>query len=870
MAKKGITDCLMKVSKEVSEHLDETSAKIMDEIIGDLREKLSVDAETELNRATTAEEFAKAERAVHMEKIDTYRRQVAAPKIKAMTDKWITDPNSFLNKAAPENVLDEFLNFIEQQQKFLKDKSKRATLAEGESRRAGVEDVAAPEGVGSLHSQLLVAEETILEEVADALLQVVYRKAGILPTMHKNAELVYLRMGGYDITDYPGFSPESIREAEKAAAMIQKVTRKYFTRMHDAGIVVPFMEDWAPQKWSLARIEADLDGFRTMMKEHLSPKYHPDPDSTIDKMLRDMSKGKDLEPGKMLIQMSRGIYFKDAKSAWQMISAFGEGTFGEMLTSQLKSIGRKTALIEMLGPMPYQMMDQMLAHAEKRAEEALAGSTTTGGVKRISRGDIDSKVRTAQDDMAELSGRAFIPDDINLAEMQRLISNVQVWRLLGSTVDWSIQDLTSSILNTMAIRKGFRAKADLAKDWAKMITHIGDSNMQKEFVKQIGVATDLIVGMSLERAMYASSTPGYRGANRTAKVANAFEQMNTAMFRITGTEQMTTYFRKVVGYFHMKDMATAFNSYGADFAALKEANLTFWEGLREAGFDAKTWKALHDFHMKNGGGDHLDTTRLLADDPKMARFLGSYLRREADHAVAMPGLRTKRELRFNQTPGTKGFFLASAVTQFMAWPLQFYRNITKRGIRRGGQSIATTGLTLWFTGMLHANLRRAFNPEEEMLSLDNPLLMIEGFADSSIAFLYSDTASEIMRQFITGTTFDPDKLLLRRAGPAAQTALDLAKLSERVTREIQKTGTIGPTTLSALTNFGLRQTPARNIFYKFLWDSHVRDMLDNMDGNRIARRERHKAIEDIIGEMGYPEALKSALVPGASITNYVK
>lgn len=138
-------------------------------------------------------------------------------------------------------------------------------------------------------------------------------------------------------------------------------------------------------------------------------------------------------PSNLAKKMSqhRKFVFKDADSFIDYHNAFGSGSMEQVFTQSLYRSGRDIALLENLGTNPEAMLDSIVTKLRQ----------VTGDVKEVEKLN-PNRIRR---DMDHLTGKAAVPEDINLYNVSEGIKNWNAMSRLGGALLSSFTDLPNVV-----------------------------------------------------------------------------------------------------------------------------------------------------------------------------------------------------------------------------------------------------------------------------------------------------------------------------------------------------------------------------------------------------------------------------------------
>lgn len=388
----------------------------------------------------------------------------------------------------------------------------------------------------------------------------------------------------------------------------------------------------------------------------------------------------------------RVLHLKNADAAAAFAAEYGEPKLMNGIQTQYQSLARSAALMEVLGPNPDQVVNDIVAHyrqklkADSRLEEA----------RRLGPGEPDyASVRY----MFEFAnGSALIPERVGLANFGAVGKAIVRMAKLGGAAITSISDFMFA--NNALANRGVSAWEALgiqAAAWADQMTSAG----ARAAVKSVGVALESFNGHAqmrfdsgltargavawMERNFFKMTLlPAFTDASKSAAV-NGYAVM-IGEFAAKAMDDLDPDFRSALARFDIGEAEWNFLRKRAgdisDESFIDKAALEWVQDHKailpdQINTDDGTLVKLYGFK------DTPENRKRAAQ--RVRRKLSSLYTEFSDIAVPTPGNREQRILRFRTQPGTAMGVFVDFLTMLKSFPLTVMNKPLAENYRlRGG------------------------------------------------------------------------------------------------------------------------------------------------------------------------------------------
>lgn len=369
------------------------------------------------------------------------------------------------------------------------------------------------------------------------------------------------------------------------------------------------------------------------------------------------------------LSKERFLHFKSVDDALDYNQQFGRGNLRENIVDSLSSISKKTALMEILGPNPNEVLDRVYA----RIKNEYSGNQSNTYDQKIVNSLKDSRQRMDKL-MKVIDGSASIPANEMLAKWSQIARDIQSMSKLGGAVISATSDIAFGASELRYQGLGFLS--------AYNNTIVGGFNnvpraMRRELGAMMGVYSDASIHSMTNRA---SGNVDFSGRSSRAM---------TTFFKWSGLTDWTDRMRINVALAMSARIGSMENVKFADM----DPDLKRTLGLFS--IDNRDWKAIQkairevegnkfstpesvleltDAEIKSIYGDvDFDKTRQMVSDK-----LRSYYIDRTEHAVLVPDARTTAIMRQGTQAGTPEGEFIRFIMQFKAFPISLIQKVYGR------------------------------------------------------------------------------------------------------------------------------------------------------------------------------------------------
>lgn len=416
-----------------------------------------------------------------------------------------------------------------------------------------------------------------------------------------------------------------------------------------------------------------------------------------------VAKGLAVGPSNLGKRVSRArvLHFRSADDWMAYNDRFGRGNLTEGVVHGIMRAAKDTALMEVLGPNPRAMFEQL----RKRAKDASRQDLKTFDRLRSDR--FETFFRT-------VSGEADIVGNPTAAQIGQVNRSIQSMSKLGGAMLSSVADIGTVAANTRFRGDGFLT--GFGRGLQSVLRGRGRGEV-REIADSIGVGIDGTVGTVLSRFSATDELPG------------TMSKLMTRFFRLTGLNWWTDAQKTGFGVMAAYDLARQAGN-GWDRLSDRLRNV-----LEQYGIEGRDWDVIRQSRWQAGDGRGYITPDRLGDLPedafdagiadwiaaqarrgpywprRLARKRAEYRREletrlrayfveEADFAIPTPGARERALMTGGQQPGTAAGEVWRAFFQFKGFPItQGIRTIGRTISGGPGRRIDAPGIAMMIVSM---------------------------------------------------------------------------------------------------------------------------------------------------------------------------
>lgn len=506
--------------------------------------------------------------------------------------------------------------------------------------------------------------------------------------------------------------------AKRLAGLFRKVSGALLDRIREGGVYVGDVENHALRSHSYAKIQTDRQNWTQYFIAHLDRTEHPDPQATADRMFDHLSTSDIRDPESAIISMARKLKWDSPQSELEYFYKWGEDGFAEQLAANVKLLAKKAVLVENMGPSPNITVGSMIESAHEAARVAGIGG------KADSAADAARKILDAQ------TGALEKPDNQTLANIGSAARNWAGAIMLGKVALSSLaQDIPAAIIRGRFHRGGFGT--GITNQMHAFVSLIGDAQA-RAYATEMGWFYNSLAAGSVGR-FQAPFAGGAGGRTLSAKAALSVQ-------RITGAMVLEKSVRSAFALHVSRTLAAQSRN------AWAQLDPRYTRVLSNRGITEKSWESVRQRIKVNEVG--AVDFRGLGDGDR--RLLLSFLTSEMDSAVIRPGDFDRAMLSGGARRGTLSGEIATSATQFLAWPVTFFRRQVAYEWQMGKSGFLGFGAAMTMSGVLTTQLY-AIASGQPAYEWDSPQLWTRSILRSGLLSPAGDMASDaILRGEVTG------------------------------------------------------------------------------------------------------------------------
>lgn len=360
----------------------------------------------------------------------------------------------------------------------------------------------------------------------------------------------------------------------------------------------------------------------------------------------------------------RKLHFKGAKEAMEYNRRYGSGSMRENILANFESMGKRTGLMEMMGPNPGEVFDRAINRLGELSD-----------VKQAQK--LADKKKALEKAMAVVDGSTNIPGNAMAAKAWQIFRAVQSMSKLGGAVVSAISDIPLAASELRYQGEGFLD--------AYRSSLIGSYNsIPKAYRRELAMAMGIFFdGQTASMTYRLSGREDFSG--RSSRALGTF-------FKYTGLQPWTDRMRQnaALAMGGRLGMASEHSWSSLDPDLKRTLNL-FNIGEDDWGVLSRAVEVVEDTKFMTP-----ERVMELDDIPlekrrEIAGKLREYYIDRVDHAVINPDGRTLAMMKQGTRPGTVDGELFRLIGQFKAFPVAVIQKVLGREIHGRGQGGWKTG-----------------------------------------------------------------------------------------------------------------------------------------------------------------------------------
>lgn len=545
-------------------------------------------------------------------------------------------------------------------------------------------------------------------------------------------------------------------QAKMLADKVRKVYDEYNERMGATGVYIPNRENRVKQSHGVAKINSNLAAWQKFLREKLDPAYHPDPDASIARIYESLTTRHLSDQESPTITMMRQVWWKDPQDEFDYFYQFGEGSFGEVMMADIRTLARKTVLAEQLGPTPSRNFEAVAKPIAKRIAKAAAEAESRGDKKaaKALRAE-EGKAATAEMTLKSLTGELHNPADQQIAHWGASARNWMIFQMLGK-VPLSIvgQDMWNTVFQNRFHTGGFASS--FGQTFRTMAEVARTTPETRAYLEEMGVWFHALSAASVDRfsSVYAGAEVARSGSRKLA----------TATQRLSGVYLLDQKLRSATMLVMSRGLYRNLSQNGWG-----DLHPKYQKALRANGIDEAKWKKLRKSAKAYEGTNALDVNKL----PRAERDLVmAFLFREMDLAVVHPQHYDRALMTFGAQAGTIPGEAAAMMTQFWSWPIAFLRGPVRREWAMGGSGFVGFSAGMVLAGAATTQLYAAAE-NQPVYEWDSPTLWKRAIARSGLLSPIGELLLEAASGQGTDVGGPVTSVALRTVGQFGMGAMDI-------------------------------------------------------------------------------------------------
>lgn len=518
--------------------------------------------------------------------------------------------------------------------------------------------------------------------------------------------------------------------AADAAREYQRIMDEWADRLLQAGVWINKREHYFPQSHDLLTIQGQEGEWRDYLRTHLDPEMHPDPDGAADAIMASITEiSYDTSPAGAISSLGRKIHFQTPEAEAEYFFRYGKGSVTTTAYQALQNRIRNVLLAEKFGPRAVKLVEEKAASIEQNNIIAQSGATK----KEIKAKDRDTRqARRAQHIMVELSGAGDQPANISAANWTAAAREMTSALMLGKVVLYTPTDFFAGASTARFHRGGTGAGSFMAGTWdsirsgfallnnreaRKLVRDMGlwRTAVQANAVSRLGSAYDMNNPLTLEKGRL----------NRPSDKALAVSsQLSSFTQRVTGAQAAEEAVRAAQGLMVMRAMRQQTRRSWDELSEVYQRVV-----LRQNGITRADWERIRAQAGEVKGTGAINTHMI--EDRALRGKVNAAIVRETEIGVVLPNAADRRILTFGTQAGTLPGELIAMLTQFLSWPIAFFRNNFSREVGKGhsgmvmflGGMVASSALTLQLSQLASG---------QPTYDWDDPVFWLRSFARSGV------------------------------------------------------------------------------------------------------------------------------------------
>lgn len=515
------------------------------------------------------------------------------------------------------------------------------------------------------------------------------------------------------------------KKAKEHVKIFRETVNPLLERLRQSGVYVGYTENWGPQSHAPSKITGNLDHWRKFLLENLDTDWHPDPESTVESLFRTLQTRHLSDPEGTTISLGREIRFKTPEAEFEYFNLYGEAGFGEALHHAVRSLARKTVLVEEFGPSGARNVEFIRKDLQRRAALHRAEAEARGDKEAARKWSKDeSKLSRVEWIVASETGALQTPANLKVANFMGAGRQWMITQFLGfvSTLI-ATQDSIVSMFSTRFHTGGFASS--VGEQIRNIKAVIGDEHA-RQWAEEMGVWTHALHAAAVDRF----STP-FAATERMKGIAG---QSATAVQRLAGTYFMERSLRSAT-------MLTISRSLGR-MSKLDWLDLhpKYRKVLEANGWTQGKWQKFRSVATLD---EALGTVNVLELPQDLREHALAFLYRETDLAVVYPQHYDRALLTLGARAGTAPGELAAVATQFWSWPIAFIRGPLRRELAMGGAGFVGFSAGMMAAGALGTQVYAILN-NEPTFEWDSPTLWKRAAMRSGLLTPVGDMVMQIL------------------------------------------------------------------------------------------------------------------------------
>lgn len=576
------------------------------------------------------------------------------------------------------------------------------------------------------------------------------------------------------------------QQVQNAVRTFHAVLGGWLERLRDAGVWVDELQNYFPQSHNIARIAPDFVAWKAFMVKHLDPKHHPDPEASAERIYQSLAKeDQDSGPSQALITMARKVHFDAPESAAEYFFRYGKDNVSNTVLRGIENIVTKTLMAEEFGP-----------HALANYTRAANRIVTANEAGKRNLDPRSEKVRDLEKStsharrgvmvMEYLTGDLTKPENQSFSNWIGAMRNYLSFLYLGKVALSFVAQDTMTAIASSRIQTGGLASGALEQ--ARALISVLNNEDARTLVEEIGLFPHALAANAMQRLSSAQDLAhpvagGFPTTSVSERALGASTQLSSFTQRITGAQWLEHSHRAAFGLLTSRAMNRLRKHAWADLPDRYREIV-----LRRNGVTESEWEAVRGLGKEFRGTGALDTTVLPLG---LRQKIETALIREAELAVTFPSASDRLWLTMGLRPGSIGGELVGTMTQFLSWPVSFFRNAVAREWQMGGVGFAGFTGAMVASGVLQQQLY-ALADGDPLYAMDSPQLWARAIGRSGVLSPIGDILigglTDRQRDHLSMPAFDTifSGLGSVRAGAIEAVDGDLGELAGTAIRQVER------------------------------------------------------------------------------------